>query len=77
VSDGEFHRGATAIDAPVFNKTGQVELVISSMCISSQLDKRRLAEVVNAVCATARKLSEWNGHTPHVGDETPTEAALV
>ena len=77
VSDGEFHRGATAVDAPVFDKTGQVELVISSMCISSQLDKRRLAEVVNTVCATARKLSEWNGYTPHVGDETPTEAALV
>lgn len=77
ISDGEFHRGATAVDAPVFNKTGQIELVISSMCISSQLDKRRLAEVVNTVRATAHRLSEWNGYTPQPGDETPTVAALV
>lgn len=77
ISNGEFHRGTTAVDAPVFGKSGQVEMVISSVCISSQLDERHLADVVNTVCAAARKLSEWNGYSPHAGDETPTEAALV
>jgi DNA-binding IclR family transcriptional regulator len=77
VSDGEFHRGTTAIDAPVFDKTGQVVLVISSLCISTQLDERHLADVVSTVCTAARRLSEWNGYAHHAGDEAPTEAALV
>ena len=69
VSDGEFHRGATAVDAPIFSKSGQVELVLSCMCISSQLDDEHLASVVAAVRASARKLSEWNGFSPYPGDE--------
>lgn len=77
ISDGEFHRGATAIDAPIFGKHGQVELVISSVCISSQLGKRHLAEVISAICAAARRLSEWNGYTPRAGDESAPEAAMV
>lgn len=77
ISDGEFHRGATAVDAPIFGKNGQVELVISSLCISSQLDERHLTEVVNTVRAAARKLSEWNGYIPRTGDEASTEAAMV
>lgn len=77
ISDGEFHRGTTAIDAPIFGKNGQVELVISSLCISSQLDERHLAEVVNTVRAAARKLSEWNGLASRMGDEASTEAAMV
>ncbi|HEU5343356.1 MAG TPA: IclR family transcriptional regulator [Ktedonobacterales bacterium] len=77
VSDGEFHRGATAVDAPIFGKSGQVEFVISSVCISSQLDERHLAEVVNAVRGAARKLSEWNGYAHHMGDELEPEAAKV
>jgi DNA-binding IclR family transcriptional regulator len=77
VSDGEFHRGTTAIDAPVFDKLGRVVLVIASMCITSQLEERHLTEVVNTVRDAARRLSEWNGYTSHTGDETATEAALV
>jgi IclR family KDG regulon transcriptional repressor len=77
ISDGEFHRGTTAVDAPIFGKNGQVEMVISSVCISSQLDERHLAEVVNTICAAARKLSEWNGYVPRTGDEALTEAAMV
>ncbi len=76
VSDGEFHRGTTAIDAPVFDKAGEVVLVISSVCISSQLNKRHLADVVDTVCAAARRLSEWNGYLPHTGDEMAPESAL-
>lgn len=67
ISDGEFHRGTTAVDAPIFDHSGQVELVISSMCITSQLDERHLADIVNVVCAAARKLSEWNGYISHAG----------
>lgn len=77
VSDGEFHRGATAVDAPIFGKSGQVELVISCVCITTQLDERLLAQVVTAVRASARRLSEWNGYTPPTGDETTTEVAVV
>jgi DNA-binding IclR family transcriptional regulator len=65
------------VDAPIFGKTGQVELVISCVCITSQLDERHLGTVVNTVRAAARRLSEWNGYTPHTGDETATEAALA
>lgn len=83
ISDGEFHRGTTAVDAPIFGKTGQVELVISSVCISSQLDEHHLADVLSTVCTAAHKLSEWNGHTPPTGDEAipetteATEATMV
>ena len=69
VSDGEFHRGATAVDAPIFGKTGQVELALSCMVISSQLDEQSLASVIATVRASARKLSEWNGFSPYPGDE--------
>ena len=77
ISDGEFHRGATAVDAPIFGKNGDVELVISSVCISSQLDERYLAEVVNTVRAAARKLSEWNGYVFQAGDESSTEVRVL
>lgn len=77
VSNGEFHRGTTAVDAPVFNKAGQVELVISSVCISSQLDERLLADTIHIVCAAARRLSEWNDYTPRAGDEAAAETAQV
>jgi DNA-binding IclR family transcriptional regulator len=77
ISDGEFHRGATAVDAPVFGKNGKVELVISSVCISSQLDEHHLTEVVTTVCAAARKLSEWNGYTYQAGDDSSTEARAL
>ena len=69
VSEGEFHRGATAVDAPIFGKNGQVELVLSCMCISSQLDEQSLASVIAMVRASARRLSEWNGFSPYPGDE--------
>jgi IclR family KDG regulon transcriptional repressor len=77
ISAGEFHLGTTAVDAPIFGKSGRVELVISSVCISSQLDERHLVEVVNAVRAAAYKLSEWNGYLPRTGDEAAVEVAMV
>ncbi len=77
ISDGEFHRGTTAVDAPVFGKAGQVELVISCVCISSQFEEQHLAEVVNIVRTAARRLSEWNGYTPRAGDETAVETAMA
>ncbi|HET8906694.1 MAG TPA: IclR family transcriptional regulator [Ktedonobacterales bacterium] len=77
ISDGEFHRGTTAVDAPIFGKTGQVELVISCVCITSQLDERLLAGIVDAVRASARRLSEWNGYTPRAGEETLAEVSPI
>jgi DNA-binding IclR family transcriptional regulator len=65
------------VDAPIFGKTGQVELVISSLCISSQLDERYLADVAVTVLATARKLSEWNGYTLRTEDEAPSRPAMA
>lgn len=77
ISDGEFHRGATAVDAPIFGRHGQVELVISSVCISSQLEEHHLAEVISTICSAARKLSEWNGYTHRTGDDSAPEVAMV
>ena len=77
VSDGEFHRGTTAVDVPVFGKVGQVELVISCVCISSQLEEQHLAEVVNILRTAACRLSEWNGYTSRPGDETTMETAMA
>lgn len=77
VSDGEFHRGATAIDAPIFGKTGQVEMVISCVCITTQLDERHLADVIEAVCAATARLSEWNGYTPRAGEDASAEELIV
>jgi DNA-binding IclR family transcriptional regulator len=77
ISDGEYHRGATAVDAPIFGRNGQVEFVISSVCISSQLDERHLTEVITAVRGAARRLSEWNDYTHQTEDESAPEAANV
>lgn len=76
VSHGEFHRGATAVDAPIFGKTGQVELVISCMCISSQLDEPYQRRVVHMVHTAARRLSEWNGYSAYPRDETSPDVAM-
>ncbi|HEV2457308.1 MAG TPA: IclR family transcriptional regulator [Ktedonobacterales bacterium] len=62
VSHGEFNPGFSAVDVPIFGKTGRVELVISCMCVTAQLDDERLAAVVKLLRATARKLSEWSGY---------------
>lgn len=77
ISHGEFHAGMSAVDVPIFDKTGSVELVISCMCVTSQMDEARLADVVKLLLVTSRKLSEWGGYTARWGDELPARAVLA
>jgi IclR family KDG regulon transcriptional repressor len=77
ISHGEFHFGASAVDVPVFGPSGEVDLVVSCMYITLQMDESHLAEVIDLLRATSRKLSEWNGYPVPQGDETPLEIAGV
>jgi DNA-binding IclR family transcriptional regulator len=61
VSHGEIKPGFSAVDVPVFSKTGGVELVISSMYVTSQMAMDELSDLVVLLVTTARTLSEWSG----------------
>lgn len=75
ISHGEFHVGMSAVDVPVFGATGRVELVISCMYVTSQMDDANLQEVVRLLRDTSHKLSEWNGYAAPAADEPPVSAA--
>ncbi len=75
ISHGEFHVGMSAVDVPVFGATGRVELVISCMYVTSQMDDANLHDVVRLLRETSRKLSEWNGYAAPAADEQPVSAA--
>ncbi|MGH2514576.1 MAG: IclR family transcriptional regulator [Ktedonobacterales bacterium] len=77
ISHGEFHSGMSAVDVPIFDKNGGVELVISCMYVTSQMDEARTGELVALLLATSRKLSEWSGHTAALSDELPARAILA
>lgn len=77
ISHGEFHIGMSAVDVPVFGGSGRVELVISCMYVTSQMDESNLDEVVRLLRDASRKLSEWNGYAAPTGDELPASAAQV
>jgi DNA-binding IclR family transcriptional regulator len=77
ISHGEFHFGASAVDVPVFDFAGAVELVVSCMYITLQMDESHLAEVIELLRATSRKLSEWNGYTIAQGGEALPEMVSV
>lgn len=77
ISHGEFYAGMSAVDVPIFDKSGRVELVISSMYVTSQMDEQLLAGLVKLLLATSRKLSEWNGYAAQWGDELPSQAVLA
>jgi DNA-binding IclR family transcriptional regulator len=61
VSHGEIIPGFSAVDVPVFSKTGGVELVISSMYLTSQMAMDELSNLITLLVATSHKLSEWSG----------------
>jgi DNA-binding IclR family transcriptional regulator len=61
VSHGEIIPGFSAVDVPVFSKTGDVELVISSMYVTSQMAMDDLSGLITLLVTTSRKLSEWSG----------------
>lgn len=74
ISHGEFHVGMSAVDVPVFGGSGRVELVISCMYVTSQMDDSHLEEIIRLLRETARKLSEWNGYSVLAADELPARA---
>lgn len=74
ISHGEFHVGLSAVDVPVFGGSGRVELVISCMYVTTQMDNDNLQEVIRLLRETARKLSEWNGYATLAADELPARA---
>lgn len=77
ISHGEFHAGMSAVDVPIFDKAGGVELVISCMYVTSQMDEARIADLIALLLATSRKLSEWSGYTARWSDELPARAVLA
>lgn len=77
ISHGEFHAGMSAVDVPIFDRLGRVELVISCMYVTSQMDETRFADLVEVLLTTSRKLSEWSGYSAALGDELPARALLV
>lgn len=77
ISHGELTPGFSAVDVPIFDTTGRVELVISSMYVTSQMDEGRLADLVSLLRAASIKLSEWGGYFAHQGDDLPTKAVLA
>ncbi|HEX6799622.1 MAG TPA: IclR family transcriptional regulator [Ktedonobacterales bacterium] len=80
ISHGEFHVGMSAVDVPVFGGSGRVELVISCMYVTSQMDDDHLEEIIRPLRETSRKLSEWNGYMAPAADELPartTESAAT
>ena len=73
VSHGEFHAGTTAVDAPVFGQNGRVELAISCMYVTSQIERDRADQIGRLLRVTARKLSSWDAVAIPVADEISVE----
>jgi DNA-binding IclR family transcriptional regulator len=73
VSHGEFHAGTTAVDAPVFGQNRRVELAISCMYVTSQIERDRADQIGRLLRVTARKLSSWDAVAIPVADEISVE----
>ncbi len=63
VSHGEITSGFSAVDVPIFSKTGRVELVISCIYVTGQMDESHLSDLANLLVATSHQLSELNGYS--------------
>lgn len=61
VSHGELTPGISAVAAPIFNKAGDVELVLACLATSSQFHRDYERKVVSVLLEKTKKLSEWNG----------------
>jgi DNA-binding IclR family transcriptional regulator len=73
ISHGEFHAGTTAIDAPVFGQNGRVELAISCMYVTSQIERDRADQIGRLLRVTARKLSNWDAFSIPVAEAISVE----
>jgi IclR family transcriptional regulator, KDG regulon repressor len=76
VSHGEFHAGTSAVDAPVFGPSGRVELAISCMYVTSQIERDRVDQIGRLLRVTARKLSDWSSVPSSATDEIADEIAV-
>ena len=62
ISHGEITPGFSAVDVPIFAKSGRVDLVISCMYVTSQMDESHLSNLIKLLDSTSRQLSEWGGY---------------
>jgi IclR family transcriptional regulator, KDG regulon repressor len=63
ISHGEIQPGFSAVDVPIFAKSGRVELVISCMFVTSEMDESHLSNLIKLLGSTSRQLSEWGGYS--------------
>jgi|SRR5579875_88537 len=62
VSHGELTPGVSAVAAPIFDKSGEVELVLACLMMTSQSEPELEQLVTKVIVEKTQKLSEWNGY---------------
>ncbi|QQE77573.1 IclR family transcriptional regulator [Alicyclobacillus sp. SO9] len=62
VSHGEMSEGISAVAVPIFNQSGQVELVMACMAVTSEFHRNVEQRAVSVLMEKAKRLSEWNGY---------------
>jgi DNA-binding IclR family transcriptional regulator len=62
VSHGTLMEGISSVAAPIFGKTGRVELVMSCLAMTSQLDPDTEQRTAQILMERTRRLSHWNGY---------------
>lgn len=77
VSHGEYRMGMSAVDVPIFDKTGRVDLVMTCIYVTSQVDAASLSDVISVLRAASRKLSDWSGYSAAAADDLPSRAVLA
>lgn len=70
ISHGEMTPGVSAAAVPIFNKSGDVELVVACLAMTSQFDKDYETRAISVLLEKSRKLSEWNGYHASNGKES-------
>jgi DNA-binding IclR family transcriptional regulator len=72
ISRGSLTPGLSAIAAPIFNREGNVELVVACLAMTSELNATREMDIVQTILESTRKLSAFNGYQGQ-HDEHPFE----
>lgn len=75
ISHGELAPGFSAVDVPIFGQTGRAELVISTMFVTTQLDERRLADLIAVLRTTSRQLSTLAAGAPDASLDASLDAS--
>lgn len=61
VSHGSLTSGLSAVAAPIFNRSGQVELVVACLAMTSELDSAYESRVIKTLTASTERLSALHG----------------